>query len=96
MNGAKCPRCVQYRGTLRKAHYRWVAQKMSPKRPTSSASRINFRLLNTPEKQQRYRNLKARSVAAERKLKEGMKKLTHEHGVNLDPQLHDDLTSVMN
>ena len=40
--------------------------------------------------------LKVRSVAAERKLKEAMKKLTHKHGVNLDPQLHDDLTSVMN
>ena len=25
-----------------------------------------------------------------------MKKLAHEHGVNLDPQLHDDLTSVTN
>ena len=97
VNGAKCPKCVQYRGTLRKAHYRWVAQKkMSPKRRTSSTSRINFRLLNTPEKQQWYRNLKVRSVAAERKLKKAMKKLTHEHGVNLDPQLHDDLTSVMN
>ena len=69
---------------------------MSPKRRTSSTSRINFQLLNTPEKQQQYRNLKARSVAAERKLKEGMKKLTHEPGVNVDPQLHDDLTSVMN
>ena len=53
-------------------------------------------MLNTPEKQQRYRNLKAHSVAADRKLKEAMKKLTHEHGVNLDPQLHDDLMSVMN
>ena len=40
--------------------------------------------------------LNACSVAAERKLKAAMKKLTHEHGVNLDPQLHDDLTSVMN
>ena len=69
---------------------------MSPKWRTSSTSRINFRLLNTPEKQQRYRNLKAHSVAADRKLKEAMKKLTHEHGVNLDPQLHDDLMSVMN
>ena len=79
------------------SQYRWVAQKkMSPKRRTSSTSRINFRLLNTPEKQQRYRNLQACSVAAERKLKEAMKKLTHKHGMNLDPQLHDDLTSVMN
>ena len=97
VNGIKCSKCVKYRGTLRKAHYRWVAQKnMSPKRRTSSTSRINFQLLNTPEKQQRYRNLKARSVAAERKLKEAMKKLTRERGVNLEPQLHDDLTSVMN
>lgn len=79
------------------SQYRWVAKKkMSPKRRTSSTSRINFRLLNTPEKQQRYRNLQACSVAAERKLKEAMKKLTHKHGMNLDPQLHDDLTSVMN
>ena len=82
VNGAKCPKCVQYRGTLRKGHYRLVAQKMSPKRRTSSTSRINFRLLNTPEKQQRYRNPQVCSVAAERKLKEAMKKLTHEHGVN--------------
>ena len=97
VNGVKCSKCVEYRGTLRKAHYRWVAQKnMSPKRRTSSTSRINFGLLNTPEKRQRYRNLKARSVAAERKLKEAMKKLTHVCSVNLEPQLHDDMTTVMN
>ena len=82
VNGTKCSHCVAYRATLRKAYHRWSAKRHdSPSRHTSSTSHTNFRYLNTPEKQQRYKNLKARSNAAERKLKETIKKVVQEQGV---------------
>ena len=96
VNGVKCGHCVQYRDSLRKSFHRWEKKKKaSPSRRTATSSCTNFALLNTPEKLQRYRKLKSRSVATERKLKDAMEKLTLQHGVTLEPQMNDDLTTIM-
>ena len=51
VRGAKCPSCVTYRDTLRKAYHRWLKQKsLSPRRRISTSSRTALRFLNTPEK----------------------------------------------
>ena len=82
VNSAKCEQCVQYRDSLRKSFHRTA---------TSSCTA----LLNTPEKLQRYKKLKGRSLASERKLKDAMEKWTLEHGVTLEPQMQDGLASIM-
>ena len=95
-NGVKCGQCVQYRDSLRKSFHRWEKKKKSsPSRRTSTSSCTNFALLNTPEKLQRYKKLKSRLVSTERKLKDAMEKLTLQHGVILEPQMNDDLTTIM-
>ena len=96
VNSAKCGHCVQYRDSLRKSFHRWQKRKIiSPSRRTATSSCTNFALLNTPEKLQRYRKLKTRSLATERKLKDAVEKLTLQHGETLEPQTQDDLTSIM-
>ena len=96
MGGSKCSHCVAYRSTLRKLYHRWNTKRYtSPTQLTSSTSHTNFRFLDTPEKQQRYRNLKSHSNAAERKLKEAIQRLTHQQGVEIEPDMHDDLHRVM-
>ena len=85
-NSAICRHCVQYRDTLRKSFHRWQKKmSTSPSRRTATSSCTNFALLNTPEKLQRYRKLKKRSLATERKLKDAMEKLTLQDGVTLEP-----------
>ena len=48
-----------------------------------------------PEQLQRYKNLKMRSTAAERKLKTVMKKLTNKEGITLEKDLQSDISSIM-
>ena len=95
VGSAKCGHCIQYRDSLRKSFHRWEKKEISPSRRTATSSCTNFALFNTPEKLQRYKKLKSRSVATERKLKDAMEKLTLQHGVTLEPQMQDDLTSIM-
>ena len=96
VNSAKCGHCVDYRDSPRKSFHRWQKKKSaSPSRRTGTSSCTNFALLNTPEKLQRYRKLKTRSLATKRKLKDAMEKLTLQRGVTLEPQMHDDMTSIM-
>ena len=96
VNSAKCGHCVQYRDSLRKSFHRWQKKKIiSPSRRTATSSCTNFALLNTPEKLQRYKKLKTRSLATEKKLKNAVEKLTLQHGETLEPQMQDDLTSIM-
>ena len=57
----KCGACVQYRDSLRKMHHRWTAnQDKSPSHRLSTSSRANIRWLSTPEKAQRYSQLRNR------------------------------------
>ena len=61
----------------------------------STSSTTNFCLLTPPEQLQRYKNLKIRSTAAERKLKTVMKKLTNKEGITLEKDLQSDISSIM-
>ena len=96
VNTTKCTHCVQYRSSLRKSFHSWQTRNStSPSRRTSTTSCVNFVLLNTPEKLQRYKNLKRRSLATERKLNDTLEKLTHKHGISLDEHMQDDLQNIM-
>ena len=96
VNGAKCEKCVSYRDTLRKAYHRWIKSKQtSASRRTSSTSKANFRYLDTPEKQQRSKKLKRRSRETERKLRDAIEWLTQEKGVSMEPDMQNDLQSIM-
>ena len=95
-NTAKCTHCIQYRNSLRKSFHSWKKRNStSPTRRTSTSSCTNFTLLNTPEKLQRYKNLKRRSLATERRLKDVMEKLTLKHGISLDEHMHNDFETIM-
>ena len=94
--GVKCDRCVSYRNSLRKSYHRWSAKtQTSPSYRTSTSSSVNFSLLTTSEKNQRYAKLKERLVAAERKLKTFITKITTTDGIILDSQLHSDMEGIM-
>ena len=96
ISGAKCEKCVSYRDYLRKAYHRWIKTKQtSPSRRTSSTSKANFRYLDTPEKEQRYKKLKRRSRETERKLRDTIERLTQENGVSMEPDMQNDLESIM-
>ena len=96
VNGGKCEKCVSYRDTLRKAYHRWLKNKQrSPGRHTSTTSKTNFRYLNTPEKLLRYKKLKDRSRAAERRLSDVIAKQTQDKGVILEPDIHNDIEGIM-
>ena len=91
-----CPSCTAYRNTLRAMYSRWTKRSKNDLSDTSSHS--NERYLSTPEKVNKLKNLKTRVRAAERandKLRARIKKLTTEHGENIDPTLQEDLLSVM-
>lgn len=68
-NVAKCDSCKNYRPTLRALHNRHT--KMSPKKhekKTQVGSKTNFRYLSTPEKRQRYSNVRAEMEVNKRKV----------------------------
>ena len=97
VRGVKCSHCIKYRSTLRKSYHRWnIKRNTSPSKRISPSSRSNVRFLSTPEKQQRYKNLKARSDAAEKKLKKMIEKSTHQQGLTVEPQIHNELEEIMN
>ena len=58
----------------------------------------NNRYLKSPEKAEKLRTLQKRAGAAEREVKrlqEAIEKLTLEHGVIVEQDLHDDLVAIM-
>ena len=66
--------------------------------PSNPSSRVNYRYLNTPESNDRKRRLhnelrvKVRSLQA---IRRQVNRMIQDSGVNLDPDLHDDLLSIM-
>ncbi len=90
---AKCNACKAYRSTLRALYSRYTKQKS--KLGTSPTSHVNIRYLKTPERQKRFKNLKAKVKAASRKLANLESKIREDMAVNsiqLDEQLS--LTSL--
>lgn len=92
----RCDACTSYRSNLRAIHSR--VQKTPALSPSSTSSHINIRYLSTPEKNKRYRGLKARCVAAEKevkRLKEGISNLMESGSVEVNKVLHQDLSTIM-
>lgn len=97
VHGSKCPSCVSYRDSLRRIYHRWLKQK-SPSRQ-SSTSKTNIRWLNTPEKSNRYSQLRTRLDAKSKEVKRLQDKisyLTKQNGVLLESALESDFKDIMN
>lgn len=65
---------------------------------TSTASHTNIRYLNTPQIAERYKHLKARCSAAERKIERltaNIRELIASRSVTVDRDLHQDLSKIM-
>lgn len=93
----KCQQCVLYRNTLRVMIHRRqnCTASLSPSAPSS---RTNMRYLSTPQRRRRYKSLRYRCDAAERKVKQlsaNIKRLVASQSVQVDKELHSDLASVM-
>lgn len=90
--------CVSYRDNLRAMYYRLhSAPAVSPSVHASTSSHTNIRYLNTPQKAKRYKHLKARCDAAEKKikrLKNNIDKLIASSSVTVDQGLHQDLSKI--
>ena len=95
----KCPRCVSYRPSLRKMYNRWwKSTAASPTVHTRSDSHTNFRYLTTPQKKRRMESLRARVSSAELKVARLLKKIKASigtKGVEVDRDLHEDLSKIM-
>lgn len=95
-NSTKCDKCVLYRDSLRNSYHHWNSKEsIDQSTRISTTSATNFSLLTPPEKLQRYKQLKMRTTAAERKLKAVMKKLTNEEGIILENDLQRDISGIM-
>ena len=95
-HGSKCHSCMSYRAVLRAMYTRWITH--SPSRHTTTSSKTNFRYLSTPEKAERYKELKGRSLSAEstvKRLKERIKQVMSNHSIEIDQELHNDLSQIM-
>ena len=79
-------------------HYRaHTVSTMSPSVHASTSSHTNMQYLNTPQKFKQYRGLKARCVAAEKKvkrLKESISKLITSSSIEVDNNLSHDLSMI--
>ena len=87
-----CCCCKAYSPTLRAMYSRWSHKSNSVSKFT------NNRYLKSPEKAEKLRTLQKRAGAAEREVKrlqEAIEKLTSEHGVIVEQDLHDDLVAIM-
>ena len=90
--GAKCLSCNQYRPLLRSLHSRWSRKSKTP------AKQGNNRYLSTPQKEEKLRMLQVRAQAAESEVKRLKKKIEESklrYGVQVGPELHQDLSSIM-
>ena len=66
--------------------------------PSSPRSHVNFRYFRTPDRQKRFKTIKAQAKAAFRKLTNLQKKIDDDvslNGVELDEHLDQDIVSVM-
>ena len=75
-----------------------VASPKRSEKKTHVSSKTNFRYLNTPEKRQRYSNVRAEMEASKRKvelLKSKVAKLTERDGITVGEDLDKDLREIM-
>ena len=96
----KCPTCVEYRSPLRAMYNRWNKRKLrSPSKCSCTSSRTPFIHLKTPERRKRYSQLRARTVAADKKLtrlRQRLEESIDQSGVTIESELHSELVKTMN
>ena len=88
----RCSHCSKYRNTLFRAFGRY-REKMTTERSvplSSNDSRANVRYLNTPERSLRFKQLKSRATAAERKLKKLVADRLESDGVSLKDDMQEE------
>ena len=99
IHGAKCSSCVAYRDPLRALYNRWKNRKSrSPTKQTDPSSRTPFSNLSTPERKQRFSQVRAKLKASENKiqrLQRKIKEATTARGITVDNNLHHDLKQIM-
>ena len=98
VHGSKCSSCTAYRDTLRSSYNQWKKKNKSASERALSISHTNARFLNSPEKKKKISEWKARARAAEMKVHRLVEKLmvsTKKHGIELNEDLHNDLTQIM-
>ncbi len=91
-HGSKYLSCTRYRSDLRSLHSRWSRKRKTP------SKNENNRYLRTSQKENKLRMLQARAQAAEtevKRLKSRIEESTMQHGIQVDPELHQDLSSIM-
>ena len=95
--GSKCDSCRKYRSVLRAMYSRQKRHSPTSEK-TDISSHANYRYLSTPEKNERMANLRAEVTQQKReidRLREKVNKLTETSGVEVDKQMHGDLSSIM-
>lgn len=92
-NGLRCSICIKYRDQLRSQLSRHLNQQISTSR-TDLSSRVNFRYLTTPEKRKRFEKSRIESSLRRLELLR-IQKMLNSHGIRLDDNMHQDLTSIM-
>ena len=93
VHGGKCSSCKEYRPHLRALFSRWSAQKQK-----GVSKFTNNQHLNTPQKQEKMKSLKARAQEAEKEVKRLqyiIEKSVEANGTAVDPNLHHDLVAIM-
>ena len=99
VKGNKCEACRSYRSVLRAMASRNRKNSGSETERTCPSSHVNYRYLSSTEKDKRMANLHT-ELAKERRqvalLREKVKKLNEEKGVQVDQELSDDLSGIIN
>lgn len=98
-HGTKYFSCTAYRDTLRVLYNRWKRRKSrSPSKQTNPCSRTPFSNLSTPERKQRFSQVRARLKASQTKIKrlqEKIREATTTSGKAVDSDLHHELKQIM-
>ena len=99
VSSGKYSKCVSFRSTLRTMRHRWSKQKsLTPTHHQSSPSSwVNVQYLKTPEKSNRYRDLKGRiDKQSEEVQKLRITVAMQANGVELEQDLHSNLRGITN
>ena len=97
VGGSRCDSCRKYRSVLRAMSSRQKRSPPSAER-TGISSHANYRYLTTPEKTTRLSNLRHEVSQQKRKvevLEEKVKQLHKSCGVEVDEEMHNDLSGIM-
>ena len=99
LSGRRCQQCTTYRNNSLRREANCMKQIDKENRdPSNPSSHVNYRYLNTPERNDRMRRLhnelraKTKSLQA---MRQKANRMIQSSGVNLDADLHHDLVELM-